>query len=236
MSDPRRSPPLPAATGETGAIPIDGERPRALPRRRRRGSLALGFVLLLFVLWLARVPILTGVARALTVSTPLAPAEIIYQFGGDYLPRSRVTADLYARGLAPRVVLMRLTDDPLLEGIYRNETDVTVRVLQRLGVPRSAIDVYSVGDGVSSTTDEADILGRVLRQNRNRSVIVVTSWYHTRRARWALRRALGGTPVSIAMAGAPTRGYDVRSWWRAEDGVLAVFEEYLKFLHNFLYR
>jgi uncharacterized SAM-binding protein YcdF (DUF218 family) len=212
------------------------ERTRTLRRPRGRVALALGVLLFLLGLWLVRVPILTGVARALSVSNPLAPAELIYQFGGDYLARTPVTADLYARGFAPRVVLMRVVDDPKMAGIYVNETDVTVRLLERLGVPRSAIDVYSSDDGVSSTTEEAGDLSRVLRQDGNRSLIAVTSWYHTRRARWALRHALDGAPVAIAMASAPTVGFDASNWWRAEDGAIAVFEEYLKFLHNFLYR
>ena len=238
MSRPLRSapgsPPLPGAEGEAGGVPLEGERSRGRPRRRR--AVALGFVLFLFALWLARVPILTGIARVLSVRSPLAPAELLYQFGGDYLARSRVTADLYARGLAPRVVLMRVADHPHVAGLYVNDTDITVRLLERLGVPRSAIDVYSSGDGVSSTTEESGDLSRVLRQDGTRSVIAVTSWYHSRRARWALRRALDGAPVRIAMANAPTLGYDAGNWWRAEEGAIAVFEEYLKFLHNFLYR
>ena len=233
MSQPvRETDRLPLATAGAGGVPPEGKP----SRRRRRGALALGFVLFLLVLWLARVPILTGVGLALSTSSQLAPAELIYQFGGDFRARSQVTADLYARGLAPRVVLMRVVDDPKMAGIYLNETDVTVQLLERLGVPRSAIDVYSGDDGVSSTTEEAGDLSRILRQDGTRSVIVVTSWYHTRRARWALRRALRGAPVSIVMASAPTVGFDARDWWRGEEGVIAVFEEYLKFLHNFLYR
>jgi uncharacterized SAM-binding protein YcdF (DUF218 family) len=209
---------------------------RLRPPRTRAGWGALAAGVLLVVLWLARAPILTAAGNALYVRDSVGPAEVIYQFGGGFIERSRVAADLYRRGLAPRIVLMRVYQAPDLAGTYPNETDITLRILGRLGVPRSAIEVYGGGDGASSTTEEAEKLARLMRQDGRRRVIAVTSWYHTRRARWALRRAFGDLPVELKMAAAPTVDWDETNWWRREAGVIAIAEEYLKFLHNRLYR
>jgi uncharacterized SAM-binding protein YcdF (DUF218 family) len=206
-----------------------------LPRRRAAWA-ALAVLLLLVALLLARSVVLEGVGSALYVRDEPTRAELIYQLGGGFVERSRVTADLYRRGLAPRVVLMRVYQDPGLAGTYPNETDITVRILMRLGVPRSAIEVYRSDDGASSTTEEASRLAQLLRRDGRRHVIAVTSWYHTRRARWALRRAFGDLPVQLQMVAAPSVDYDVTDWWRHEDGVIAIAEEYLKFIHNWVYR
>ena len=209
---------------------------RFRPPRGRAASTAIAVGVLLLVLWLARAAILHSIGGALYVRDTPRPAELIYQFGGGFIERSRVSADLYKRGLAPRVVLMRVYQPPELAGTYLNETDITIRILTRLGVPRSAIEVYRSDDGTSSTTEEAEKLDQLLRRDGRRRVIAVTSWYHTRRARWALRRAFGDLPVEIQMAAAPTVDWDDTNWWRHEAGVVAITEEYLKFLHNWIYR
>ena len=209
---------------------------RVRPPRGWAAWTAISSVVLLLVLWLARATILQSMGDALYVGDTPRPAELIYQFGGGFVERSRVSAELYRRGVAPRIVLMRMYQDPSLTGTFPNETEITVRILLSLGVPRSAIEVYRSGDGTSSTTEEAEMLDQVLRRDGRRRVIAVTSWYHTRRARWALRRAFRGLPAQIQMAAAPTVDWDDTNWWRHEAGVIAIAEEYLKLLHNWIYR
>jgi uncharacterized SAM-binding protein YcdF (DUF218 family) len=209
---------------------------RVRPPRGWAAWTAIAAAVLLLVLWLARAAILHSLGVALYVRDTPQPAELIYQFGCGFVERSRVSAELYHRGLAPRIVLMRVYQDPALWGTYPNETEISVRILLGLGVPRSAIEVYRSGDGTSSTTEEAEMLNRVLRRDGRRRVIAVTSWYHTRRARWALRRALGDLPARIQMAAAPTTDWDENNWWRHEAGAIAIAEEYLKLLHNWVYR
>ncbi|MBW3628462.1 MAG: YdcF family protein [Gemmatimonadetes bacterium] len=223
---------------ERGAVEEDPGAPtrsrrRQLPGWARAGAVALGCIL---VLWLARVPLLTGIGRLLVVRDEPAAADLIYQFGGDWIARARVAAELYHQGLAPRVVLMEVERIPEEIGLTPGETEVTVRLLQSLRVPRSAIVVYRSGEGVASTMEEAEALAAVLRGSDARRVIAVTSWFHTRRARWALRRALDQTPLEVMMVGAPTPGFSPNNWWRAEKGLIRVFEEYLKFAHNWVYR
>lgn len=84
-----------------------------------------------------------------------------------------------------------------------------------------------------STQGEARALARYLRKHPLRSVLVVTSDYHTRRARWTLRRELTDQRVELRMAGAPA-SFSARHWWRSEEGLMLTLEEYLKFVHTWL--
>lgn len=206
---------------------------------RRWPLLVLAGAALLLGLWLLRTPLLVGVARLVTVEDELRPADLIFLLSGDGFEGARAhrAAQLYRDGFAPRVVVARSDDTPSVRmGLYPNDTDVNLRVLQRLGVPRESIRVLVVPGGVTSTTDEARALRGYLSRHPARRVIVVTSDYHTARARWNLRRELEGAPVEIRMAAATDPEVNASNWWRSERGLLRYASEYLKFAHNWIFR
>lgn len=212
---------------------------RSSPRRGCLYALGAAAALALLALALQR-PILTAVARAMEVREPLTRADFIYLLNGDarMLARVDLAAALHRRGLAPHIVVARSEDEPAAaRGYYPNDTDVSVRELRRQGVPDSAILVLEVAGGVTSTAEEGEALAAYLRRAPADTVLVVTSAYHTRRARWNLRHALGRDhPVVLRMAGAPHPEFTARDWWRSEAGLLAYAQEYLKFAHNRLLR
>lgn len=213
------------------------------PGRRRRGArakwrfaiLALGvFILVGFAF---RRSILVASASFLDVGEPPTHADLIHLLGGAIDSRPLVAADLYRLGFAPRIFLSRVEEtEASLLGVFPNETDATMEILRMKGVPDSAIVVVEIGSGASSTTDDARILARYLAKRPAERVLVVTSAYHTRRARWNLRRQLATVPVEIRMISAPDPKFSAEDWWTHEAGMLAITEEYLKFLHNWIYR
>ncbi len=216
---------------------MSGETRRRRVRRRWLPPLLAAGVLL--ALYLLRVPLLVGVARLVIVEDPLRPAGMIFLLNGGAMEsvRARHAVALFRRGLAPRIVLARTEDPHAVElGLYPNQTDVTLAVLRRYGVPDSALVVLRRPGGVTSTTDEAMELGRYLREHPTERVIVVTSDYHTARTRWNLRRALKGTSTELVMSGAEDPEMKPTNWWRSEKGLILYVEEYLKFVHNWLYR
>lgn len=207
------------------------------PSARWWGIRLAAAALFLLGIYLARVPLLTSVAAVMSVEDELRPADLIFLLGGDIHNRPAHAARLFRQGLAPRIVLARVEDTPpTLSGHFPNETDAAVRWLRDLGIPDSAIVVLRRPGGVTSTTDEARELRKYLEGNPARRVIMATSRYHTRRARWNLRRELEGLPVEILAAGVDHHHFHENNWWRSEMGLIRYVEEYLKFLHNWIYR
>ncbi len=180
-------------------------------------------------MWLLRAPILTGVARFLTVHDRLQRADAIFVFGGDPDVRPFAAAALYRRGWAPRVLVPGMETGRLAAmGMVPTQTELFTGVLHREGVPGSAVAVLSMPGGTASTTDDVAVLRAWLRRTGARRVIAVTTDYHTRRARRALRRGLKGIDVEVMMYGTPARGFDEANWWRTEAGTVAYFNEYVK--------
>ncbi|HSU16930.1 MAG TPA: YdcF family protein [Longimicrobium sp.] len=222
----RRPPPADAAPASAGdAFP---------PRPRRRGrrlliSLAVFFTVVLLA-WVLRAWILTGVGRFLTVHDRLERADAIFVFGGDPAIRPFAAAELYRRGWAPRVLVPGMETGRLADiGMVPSQTQLFTGVLRHEGVPDSVVAVLAMPGGTTSTTDDVAVLRAWLKRTGARRVIAVTTDYHTRRARWALRRGLKGMDVRVMMAGVPARGFDETSWWRSEAGLVTYVNEYLKF-------
>lgn len=205
------------------------------PGRVTRVLLLVGFCLL-FAGFALRRPLLEGAGSFLNVTEEPRPADLIFILGGDMHIRPSAAAELYRDGFAPRIVMSRVEDTPgSAMGIYPNETDASVMLLTRLGVPDSAIVMLKTPGGVTSTREEADQLHQYLDRHPASRVLVVTSDYHTRRTRWLMESEMSDLPTEFSMYGA-TPEFDASNWWRSETGFIAYMEEYAKFVHNSIYR
>ncbi len=220
---------MPSAAGAT--------RPRLPSCRRVLLGVAVFTVVLLAVAYLLRGPLLIGVGKWFVVADRPAPADFIYVLNGDEHTRPFHAARLYRQGHARRIVIPREERRPAEAlGLAPNGTDISVKVLRLQGVPDSAIAVLPFAGGVTSTQDEGEALRAYLAAHPARRVLVVTSMFHTRRARWTLRRVLGDSPVEVRMMAAPDERFDETNWWQHEQGLLRYNEEMVKFLHTLLLR
>ena len=220
--------------GGSGAM--DRDRPK---RRRGRGCLAAlaALIAVPLLLWLLRAPLLSAAGGFLHVQDPLRRADVIYVLGGDADVRPFLAARLYRAGWAPRIAIPRVEAGRAARmGLRPTLTDVTRAVLRREGVPDSAIVVLGSPGGSASTADDAALLAGWVRLSRARTVIAVTTEYHTRRSRWHLRRALDGTGATLVVRGAADPHFDERSWWKSEGGLVTYANEYLRFAHNLFAR
>jgi uncharacterized SAM-binding protein YcdF (DUF218 family) len=205
-----------------------------------RTFLATGAVLLLLVIlaFSFRTQILTGIADYLIVSDKLQPADIIFVLNSEVNTRPFRAGELYKQGLAPVVVIARSENTPTVElGLVSNDTDISVGVMEKLGVPPEKIIVLPFSGGVTSTFDEASALRQYVIANQTHKIILVTSAFQSRRARWIFEKELSGLPVALEMVAVPYAGFDQTNWWKNETGLITLNNEYIKlFYYFFKYR
>jgi len=194
-------------------------------------------VILGVVLGASLMALVLGAGRILVRSDPLPEhADAIVMLAGSISDRVLEAADLYRAGVAPRVVVTRERvprGDWALRarGVRLPESaEQTVAALQALGVPASAITV--IPRRTISTDSEAHTIARWVCA-RARNVVVVTSRYHSRRARMILRQALA---PEIALAVRPSRHdpFQPGRWWRDRRDAKAVLSELEKLAHYWL--
>jgi uncharacterized SAM-binding protein YcdF (DUF218 family) len=128
-------------------------------------KVALGFFLLL--------ALLIAVAwffpqDFLTLDSGTVKADVIIVLGGGSHERPLRAAELFKENAAPRIIVTGEGDD-----------EINRQLLIQAGVPATVIQV----EGKSQTTHEnAEFTIKLLRAEKIHSAILVTSWYHSRRA------------------------------------------------------
>ena len=190
---------------------------RPFATRFAAGLVALGFV----------VPIVARMAPAmLIVADPVVHADALYVFPGAVPQRADCAAALYRDNVAPRVVVSGERIRPELEvlGLPLSDAEINARLLVRDGVPREAIVILNEG---TSTWEDASALRRWVSTTPSiRRIAAVTSPTHSRRARRTLAKVFRDMPVEIAVQPCPST--IAPHWWRNEDDLLRVINEYIK--------
>ena len=112
--------------------------------------------------------------------------------------------------------------------------ELAARHLRRFGVPNEAIE--TLPEPVSGTYEESLLLRRYATDKGLRSVLVVTSAYHSRRALRALRRVFADSTIAIGLDAVPPGRQTPRPaiWWLDPRGWQMVPGEYLKTVYYYL--
>lgn len=195
-------------------------RPGLLPRTLTR---------LVVVAVLGLAVFLPFAGRLLVRQDPLAKADLVFVLAGTRVERWLEAVDLYKEGWAPRIVLSPGLTDPVEAHLrdrgvsYPREGDLARDAAIALGVPASAVSVLP--GTVDNTAAEAAALKRSLAGTDARRVIVVTSGYHCRRARFAFRREFAGSAIEPVLRASRYSGVQPTRWWRSRSDIRYVMNE-----------
>lgn len=178
-------------------------------------------------------------ASHLVVSAPLPRADAIVIMSGSacFLERTREAAALYSSNVASRVVL---TNDNL-QGTWSSAEQRNPFFYERArdnliltGVPQQRIEV--IYQPVTGTYDEAETVRDYAQSQGFKSIVVVTSGYHSRRALWTLQRVFKDSNIQVGMQAVDT-GIQTPSpltWWLHARGWQMVAGEYVKSVYYHL--
>lgn len=178
-------------------------------------------------------------AEALIVRASLAHADAIVVLSGSsaYVERTRRAAELFHEGRAPLVVLTNDDTRGSWSSAQQRNPYFVERARDELikgGVPAEKMRI--VPGVASGTHDEARILKQYAVQQGLRSVLVVTSAYHSRRALRSLRQSFEGTGVAVGLETTPINSPTPSPafWWLHSEGWRAVAGEYVKLVYYWL--
>lgn len=178
-------------------------------------------VLVLGVVYLARHPLLRVAGRFWIVDEAPQPSDAIVILGDDNYSADRAAraAELYRARWAPRVVASGRFLRP-----YASIADLMQRDLVERGVPAGAVIRFT--HHANDTREELGGLNHLISERGWRRIIVVTSNYHTRRARYIFERTFP-SGVELRVVAAPDSEYDPASWWTSRLGVKLFFHEFV---------
>ena len=171
---------------------------------------ALAAVAALAAAVLLHAPILTAAASYLVSEDGPSRADAVLVLAGDgYGHRILTGAELARQGYAPKVYV----SGPA--GMYgRHECDLAIPFAVAQGYRESSF-VHAENNARSTREEAAAVIG-MLRRAGARTILLVTSDYHTRRAGRTFRRA--APDLRFLVVAAPDEYFHANSWWRIREG------------------
>jgi uncharacterized SAM-binding protein YcdF (DUF218 family) len=188
----------------------------------------LGAMLFFLALFLFRHSILRGLGRALTVTEDTAVSDAIVVLGGNSQERGLHGAKLWHLGRAPMVIctggnvpsVLAALDTVLLEA------EITRNVMSNAGVPDSVLVVLT---GATSTREEAEEIAMFVKEKGLQSLTIVSSQFHMARVRRTFRKVM--PDFVLRYSGSPSLTYNEEEWWKSEEGLIMVNNEWMKTIY-----
>ena len=184
-----------------------------------RFLLLIVFLALLFVLYLARDPLLRFAGGILVVDDSPRASDAIVLMGDDNYDGDRASraAELLKAGWAPHVVASGRYLRP-----YASIAELERRDLMDRGVPATAIIPYA--HRATDTREECAAIGQLAGARGWKRVLLVTSNYHTRRAEYICSRLLQ-PGIELHVLAAADSEYSPDNWWHSRKGIKVFLHE-----------
>jgi len=195
------------------------------------------FATALGLLFFNRVAVLESIGEALLVRDEIkGTADLIVVLrGGTNFERLLEAFELYKEGKGRKICVAKSLDDEGSQVLERfgvqwpTEQQEYTNILMALGIPEKDIilDGQRAGGG---TFGEALRIKRLNSELAGvKSIVVVTSWWHTRKTRMIYRKVFEGSGTTIvvhpAMRFSASKPWD---WWKYRYQAMAVMQEYAK--------
>ena len=188
---------------------------------------------IIVLLYFTRASWLGYLGHSLVVDDPSATADvaIVLTTGVDYLPRLLQAAQLYRDKRVKKVMINGNRKTDAIRQLEKQGfipackwSENSLRILEMHGVPRQQVWAVSA-ENVFDTVSEAQTIKAFLINNGVSSLIITTSKFHSRRARYVWRKVMG-TEEGIYTSAATDDPFDPDSWWQHGRQVKQVMGEY----------
>ncbi len=215
--------------------------PIEVKKDRRRSRLSIwkwiffGIFILYFVITAYRIPLLIQLGEYLIVEHKPRKADLIVCLGGPGVRNSLAAVDVYQKGLAPYIFKAKELKPDGLDYLkrkvenYPTKFDLFTMVAEGFGVPAEAI--ISPGKRVGSTIEEANLVRTLVLDKGYRSLIIVTSLLHSRRAYLTFRRVFKDSEVQLISLPSHYQQFNPKDWWKNREYTKELIIEYQKLIY-----
>jgi len=190
---------------------------------KKKWFITLAITIVLAVLLFFTYPlILTGLANNLVYEKPTNKADVIIVLSGGEDNRIITAVDLYKKGISDKILMCG--GGPFLGRYYAEYMGDYAR---RLGVKRRNL-LYELNS--LSTYENAKFSYPIIKRQEFKSILIVTSKYHTKRSYKAFQKFYKG--IDIYIVGSKD-GINYKKWWQNYESTEKILNEFVKTLIYF---
>jgi len=190
----------------------------------KRGLFTALYTVLILVLLLVSTAKawLPAIGRWFVVQTKIANADAIVILAGGGPERLCYGIELFKRGIAPE--LWYTGDKPLETRSDFMDSEQALNFALRYGVPKEKIRILPS----TSTFEDGKVISDLVKEKKIKALILVTSWYHTRRAANVIKHSMADTNIAVYISSSTNLPFTPDNWWRDEEGLVSVVNEIIK--------
>ena len=193
------------------------------------------FIALYFVVTLYRIPLLTALGRYLIVEHEAEKADVIVCLAGKNVERSLAVVDAYRKGLAPYIFMAKKGKpdgfDYLTKKVrtYPADFDLFTSIMEGFQIPEKVI--LSPVDRVDNTLDEARLVHKFVLDRGFKSLILITSLTHSRRAWLTFTKVFKDDGIKIISLPSHYQLFNPKDWWKKRKCIKDLVLEYQKVIY-----
>lgn len=178
-----------------------------------------------------RIPILQSVGSFLIREDKLSKSDAIFVLGGNIFDRSTHGVYLYQQDYADIILPLGETVEKVLIAANVNKPDAVLSkdyMVSELNTPEDVIIPIIKG---TSTKEEAEAILKYSLANDYNKIIIVSDKFHLRRIGYTFKSEFKTNGIEVILSGAPNSSYREDFWWKYEQGLIMVNNEYVKLLY-----
>ena len=177
-----------------------------------------------------RESILSAYARWFEIGNAEKGADAIICLSGGKLTRVPESIRLWKDGYGKKIFL---TEQKSINGRFKHLLASNLKFAQELAMEMKTKVPWKVlpsqDGGATSTFDEAaDVLFYAQKEDWKR-LIIVTDYFHTRRALYAFKKVFKDSGIHVQVAGVGNDIFNSQNWWKSDRGIMTYLSETIKF-------
>lgn len=181
-----------------------------------------------------------NLGKCLVDEDSLEKADVLVVLMGSVSDRIFHAVDLYEKGLSEKIIFVRSYRPCKAEQVKRNvqipgDAQISKNVAVSLGIP--AKDIVILEAEAKSTQDEALAVKTFLEKTPSvNTMILVTSKYHSYRAKKIFKKALKPLQREVKILSSPSQydTYNAKKWWIDREDLKHTAMECLKLMNFYL--
>lgn len=171
-----------------------------------------------------------GIGNFLIYEDKPEKCDAVFVLGGSSLERGMEAKKIYDAGYSKRFIATGENIPNLLKAINQplSEAQVTCYYLLQNGLPAECVDTLNKG---TSTREEASAVLAYCLDKKFNKIMILSTRFHTRRVYKEFKKVFDNSSIRFIVHGAPSLIYKEEEWWKYEEGMIMVNNEYMKFLY-----
>ncbi len=199
-----------------------------------------GLVVLFFAIFIAfsHEYLLEKIGKFLVYEQSPQKADAIVVLNGRDCERSLAAVDLYNNGYSGLIVMAEISKqqgtDEFRKRVKRNiNRKIFIQwAIEAMGVPEHSFKL--IGNGISSTYDEANVTKQFMLANDYKSILLVTSKWHSKRAFLTFQSVFNKDKnhnLNVIIYPSKYDTFNPDAWWKNSNDAEWVFYEYVRLIY-----